>query len=105
MVQTGVPFGEISAVRDWLHISGAIGRPRLEHPRRAITGFACPRTEISGQRLWGLFARRFENAEVFFARHLVLNYCPLAFLESTGRNRTPDKLPALERERLFAACD
>ena len=33
------------------------------------------------------------------------NYCPLVFMEDTGRNRTPDKLPAAEREPLFAACD
>jgi single-strand selective monofunctional uracil DNA glycosylase len=26
-------------------------------------------------------------------------------MEITGRNRTPDKLPASEREPLFAACD
>jgi single-strand selective monofunctional uracil DNA glycosylase len=35
----------------------------------------------------------------------VVNYCPLAFLEDGGRNRTPDKLPAAEREPLVAACD
>jgi single-strand selective monofunctional uracil DNA glycosylase len=26
-------------------------------------------------------------------------------MEDSGRNRTPDKLPRGERERLFAACD
>jgi single-strand selective monofunctional uracil DNA glycosylase len=26
-------------------------------------------------------------------------------LEASGRNRTPDKLPGYERERLFAICD
>ena len=34
-----------------------------------------------------------------------MNYCPLAFLESGGRNRTPDKLPPSEKAALFAACD
>ena len=34
-----------------------------------------------------------------------MNYCPLAFVEESGRNRTPDKLPRREREKLFAACD
>ena len=33
------------------------------------------------------------------------NYCPLVFMEATGRNRTPDKLPIAEREPLEAACD
>jgi single-strand selective monofunctional uracil DNA glycosylase len=35
----------------------------------------------------------------------VVNYCPLIFLEDSGRNRTPDKLPAREQAGLFAACD
>ncbi len=105
MVQTGVPFGEISAVRDWLQIEGPVGKPHSEHPRRLITGFGCTRSEISGQRLWGLFARRFQSAEQFFHRHIVMNYCPLAFLEVSGRNRTPDKLAADEKAALLAACD
>jgi single-strand selective monofunctional uracil DNA glycosylase len=105
MVQTGIPFGEISAVRDWLGLSAPIGRPPVEHSRRPIAGFDCERSEISGQRLWGLFARRFDQPRKFFKEHLVLNYCPLAFMEASGRNRTPDKLPAGERDVLFAACD
>ncbi len=35
----------------------------------------------------------------------MLNYCPLAFLEASGRNFTPDKLPAAERHALNDACD
>jgi len=105
MVQTGVPFGQIAAVRDWLGIEQKIGRPANEHPKRRVTGFACQRNEISGQRLWGLFAKRFGAAENFFREHLVVNYCPLAFVEASGRNRTPDKLPIAERAALFAACD
>lgn len=105
MAQTGIPFGEIAAVRDWLRIDAVIGKPPQEHPKRLVTGFACPRTEISGQRLWGLFAQRFESAARFFEQHFVLNYCPLAFLEATGANRTPDKLPAAEKAALFDACD
>ena len=105
MAQTGVPFGEILAVRNWLKIEAPVRRPSLEHPRRLVTGFACTRSEISGQRLWRLFAERFGHAGEFFASHIVMNYCPLAFLESTGRNRTPDKLAPAERTRLIAACD
>lgn len=105
MVQTGVPFGEVNAVRDWLGIQVAIQGPEHQHPRRPIQGFDCPRCEISGQRLWGLFAQRYGKPELFFAEHAVINYCPLAFLEDTGRNRTPDKLPVVEREALYAACD
>ncbi len=34
-----------------------------------------------------------------------MNYCPLVFMEESARNRTPDKLPAGERESLDEACD
>jgi single-strand selective monofunctional uracil DNA glycosylase len=105
MVQTGVPFGEVSAVKQWLGLTARIGRPRKEHPRRPITGLDCQRSEVSGQRLWGLFAERFGSAETFFHDHFVLNYCPLAFMEQTGSNRTPDKLRASEKEELYATCD
>jgi single-strand selective monofunctional uracil DNA glycosylase len=105
MAQTGVPFGEIAAVRNWLKLDGPVGKPTREHPRRPVQGFACERSEVSGRRLWGFFAARFGNAEDFFKEHIVMNYCPLAFLEASGRNRTPDKLPARERDALFAICD
>jgi single-strand selective monofunctional uracil DNA glycosylase len=105
MAQTGVPFGQIAAVRDWLGIQTRIDHSPDEHPKRPVLGFDCSRSEISGQRLWGLFAKRFGAAEKFFREHMVMNYCPLAFCEESGRNRTPDKLPANERTALFAACD
>jgi len=105
MVQTGVPFGDVESVRTWLRISCEISRPGRQHPRRPVLGFACTRCEVSGQRLWGLFAERFGTARDFFQGHFVLNYCPLAFVESSGRNLTPDKLPAKARQALFAVCD
>lgn len=105
MMQTGVPFGEVAAVRDWLDVSVDIAPPHTEHPRRPIEGFRCARSEVSGARLWGLFATRFGDADTFFREHFVLNYCPLAFLEASGRNRTPDKLPAGEVGPLYDACD
>lgn len=105
MTQTGVPFGEVAAVRDWLGIRQTVRQPACEHPRRPIDGFDCARSEVSGRRLWGLFAQRFGTARDFFAEHLVVNYCPLAFMEQSGRNLTPDKLPAKEKAALFSACD
>lgn len=105
MTQTGVPFGEIAAVRDWMQIHASIGKPRIEHHKRPISGFACTRSEVSGRRLWNYFAARFGSAESFFHDHFVLNYCPLAFLEESGRNLTPDKLAAREKLELFEACD
>ena len=104
MVQCGVPFGEIAAVRDWMGISAAVGKLVSENPKRPIEGFACPRSEVSGRRLWGLFQTRFGSAEAFFADHFVANYCPLAFFDQ-GRNLTPDKLPTTESAPLYAACD
>ena len=105
MAQTGIPFGEVAAVRDWMQISAPIGRPEPEHPRRPVLGFACPRSEVSGRRLWQLFAARFGTPEKFSVDHFVTNYCPLVFCEAGGRNFTPDKLPAAAQARLFAACD
>ncbi len=104
MAQTGVPFGEIAAVRDWLGLEGPVGQPAIINPKRPVEGFACARSEVSGRRLWGLFRDRFGTPEVFFAEHFVVNYCPLAFFDH-GRNLTPDKLPAAEARPLLAACD
>lgn len=105
MMQTGVPFGEIAAVRDWMGISAAVARPRSEHPKRPIEGFACKRSEVSGRRLWGWCAERFGPASKFFEQWFVLNYCPLVFLEESGRNFTPDKLPAGQLRALYELCD
>ncbi len=145
MAQTGIPFGEVAVVRDFLKLDEPIGSPPPGevHPKRPVEGLACKRSEVSGRRLWGLFADRFGSAEAFFnavcgdtgrfaepqrrregasggvsggasggvsggvsgGGHLVVNYCPLVFMEASGRNFTPDKLPVAEREPLEAACD
>ncbi len=105
MAQTGVPFGEIAAVRDWMGIEEPVERPADEHPKRPVEGFACQRSEVSGRRLWGLFAERYPRAEDFFADHFVMNYCPLVWMRDTGANLTPDKLPAAEMAPVEAACD
>jgi single-strand selective monofunctional uracil DNA glycosylase len=105
MAQTGVPFGDIAHVREWLGIEEPVGRPAIEHPKRPVQGFDCPRSEVSGSRLWGAIAEHYGRPEKFFESRFVANYCPLVFIESSGRNRTPDKLPASEREPLFGSCD
>lgn len=105
MTQTGVPFGDVTMVRDWLAIKKPVARPACEHPKRPILGFACHRREISGERFWSWARDRCGTPERFFARFFVTNYCPLVFIEESGRNRTPDKLPSAEREPLYAACD
>ncbi len=102
---TGVPVGEVALVRDWVGVDEAIEKPATEHPKRLIEGFDCQRSEVSGRRLWGLFSERFVSADAFFADHFVANYCPLVFMEASGRNRTPDKLPAAEVAALYSLCD
>jgi single-strand selective monofunctional uracil DNA glycosylase len=105
MAQTGVPFGDVSMVRDWLGLEGRVDVPEPQHEKRPILGFACKRSEVSGSRLWGWARQRFETPARFFERFFVINYCPLVFMEASGKNLTPDKLPAAERAPLFAACD
>jgi len=105
MAQTGVPFGDVGLVRDFLGIEARVGKPTPEHPARPVLGFACARGEVSGARLWGWAKGRYGTADAFFRRFFVINYCPLAFLEAGGRNHTPDKLPAREQAPLLDACD
>ncbi|MCC9642350.1 single-stranded DNA-binding protein [Rhodopirellula sp. JC740] len=105
MAQTGVPFGEIDAVANWMGIQGEVDSPSSEHPKRPIEGLACERSEVSGRRLWGLMSERYPKANDFFKEHFIANYCPLVFMEESGKNRTPDKLPASEKKALEAVCD
>lgn len=107
MAQTGVPFGEIDAVRTWMGIVAPVSAPPVEHPGRPVTGFSTTRSEVSGKRLWGLMSDRFGTAADFFASHCVMNYCPLIFLDGGKRakNITPDKLPKDEQRAMEALCD
>ncbi len=105
MAQTGIPFGDMPSVRDWIGIQAKVDKPAHEHPKRPVQGFNTPRREVSGQRLWGWAAARFGTPERFFEHFFVYNYCPLAFMDEGGRNVTPDKLPASEREPLLRLCD
>jgi single-strand selective monofunctional uracil DNA glycosylase len=105
MLQTGVPFGEVSIVREWMDIEGAVGQPAVLHPKRPVSGFSCVRREVSGSRLWGWARGRFGPAEEFFRDFFVMNYCPLAFFDEGGKNITPDKLKNDDKVRLFRLCD
>jgi len=105
MAQTGVPFGEVGVVRDWMNIRETVGKPDKMHMKRPVDGFKCRRSEVSGTRLWGWAKERFETPERFFSRFFVANYCPLIFFDTDGKNITPDKLPAKVRSVLFPACD
>src|SRR5215468_7627166 len=67
MVQTGIPFGEVTIVRKWLGVHAPIHSPKGVHPKRPVLGFDCQRSEVSGRRLWNLFAKRFSTPQKFFA--------------------------------------
>src|SRR5262249_9669071 len=84
MGQTGVPFGEVAFVRDFLRLSGEIRSPRRVHGKRPVQGFECTRSEVSGQRLWGAIAKQHPDPDTFFERAFILNYCPLLFISETG---------------------
>jgi single-strand selective monofunctional uracil DNA glycosylase len=105
MAQTGIPLGEIAAVTEWLGIEGYVAAPADTHPRRPIWGYGCKRSEVSGKRLWGWARETFQTPQRFFKRFFVANYCPLMFVDKDGRNRTPDHLPAADRNPLLNVCD
>jgi len=105
MVQTGVPFGEVDSVRDFLGINEKVSQPKRVHPKRPVLGFDCQRSEVSGRRVWEWAKERYGTADNFFEHFFVLNYCPLCFMEEGGKNRTPDKLHPDERDSVFAVCD
>lgn len=105
MAQTGIPFGETRAVREWMGIDETVDQPPHLHPARPVEGLQCSRSEVSGRRLWNLMSHRFGSADSFFREHAVLNFCPLVFMAESGRNITPDKLPIHFRKPLDQRCE
>lgn len=105
MAQTGVPFGQVAAVRDYLRLEAPVGRPKKEHPKRPVRGLDTPQSEVSGARLWGAIAERYPDPKDFFAWAFIANYCPLSFMSASGANVTPDKLDAAAQKALYAPCD
>lgn len=92
MCQTGIPFGNVPHVTNWLKINAEIAKPELECPERPILGLSCTRNEISGQKFWGLFEKLCKTPDNFFRNAFVYNYCPLAFMQRNGGNITPNKI-------------
>ena len=74
MAQTGVPFGEVGMVKEFLKIDGNVDKPKNEHPKRPILGLKCTRREISGERLWTLFKEVCGSPRIF---RVVCNLQPL----------------------------
>ncbi|XP_053613538.1 single-strand selective monofunctional uracil DNA glycosylase-like isoform X2 [Plodia interpunctella] len=105
MSQTGVPFGEISSVKDWLGIEGPVGKPAVEIANRRVLGFACNRTEVSGLRFWGLTKRICTTSDDFFKTSFVYNYLPQQWMNSKGTNITPGDFSLAQLRPLFDICD
>jgi single-strand selective monofunctional uracil DNA glycosylase len=106
MGQTGIPFGDPVAVRDWIGLDAPIGQPATPCPLKPVLGLDSPRREGSGQRLWGWAAERWGTPAAFFDDMFVWNYCPLLLLDrDRATNRTPDKLLAADQRAILPACD
>ncbi len=105
MGQTGVPFGDVKKVRDWMGVRGEVKTPLRLHPKRPIDGFACRRSEPSGTRLYSWAEARYGSASAFFDEFFVVNYCPILMFDEAGKNLTPADLPVAQKRAIVAMCD
>ena len=106
MAQSGVPFGSTQMAREKLEIvAHELDTPPNAHPKRPIVGLSLARQEVSGQRLWSLLFNHYGTGEKVFSNVFVLNHCPLLLLGETGKNLTPDNLPASVMKPILEACD
>lgn len=107
MCQTGVPFGEVNMVKNWLDIDGNVDVPNKMCNERRIQGFNCTRKEVSGDRFWNFFKDLCGTPKRFFRNCFLYNYCPLAFMKEKGANITPaDKsMENTLKSSLQEACD
>lgn len=105
MGQTGVPFGHVKYAKEWLGVTGSVKRPEKEHPKRPIQGLECPKSEVSGDRLWSLLKELSGSPDILFRHVFLHNYCPLFFLKESAKNVTPPELKVKQRTGLEEACD
>lgn len=105
MCQTGIPFGEVNIVTDWFNINEEVLKPEKECPERKVLGLDCSRSEISGQRIWGLFKNICTIPENFFKNAYMYNYCPIAMMKNGGLNVTPTEIKGETQRKLEEICD
>lgn len=105
MGQTGVPFGDVSKVIDYLRLAGDVGSPTETHPKRPVHGLDCTRGEVSGTRLWSIIEEIYGDADSAHQQLFVVNHCPLLMFDEEARNLTPDKLRGESAKRLLQVCD
>lgn len=105
MAQTGIPFGEVGVVREWMGLTPDIQKPEYEHPKRPVQGMACTRKEVSGSRLWGLMKDRYGTVEACLEDITVWPFCPLMWLKESGANLPPNQIRVSERRPMEEICD
>lgn len=105
MCQTGIPFGDVSTVKEWMELEMDISKPLDECPKKPVDGLKCTTVEQSGKRFWGFFKKKCGAADNFFRNAFVINYCPIAFFDRSGKNVTPNELEVSSREELEKICD
>ncbi|KAI8130772.1 Single-strand selective monofunctional uracil-DNA glycosylase [Lucilia cuprina] len=105
MGQTGIPFGNITTVRDIMGLTGTVNQPPAVHPKRPVKGLASTREEPSGKRLWTLFKELSNGSlDTFFKQCFVHNFCPLVFFNSNGNNITPSELKGPYKQQIRNEC-
>lgn len=105
MGQTGVAFGDIDKVKNYLNLSGSVTEPPTTHSKRPVYGLATTRNEVSGTRLWGIIEEIFGGACEAHSKLFVVNHCPLMMFDENGKNLTPDKLSGEAAAELMRVCD
>ena len=75
------------------------------HPKRRITGLDCEKSEISGERIWGLIEEIYGKPDNVFKNVFVMNHFPLWMFNSKGQNITPDKLSKKSTVKIFRTCN
>lgn len=102
MMQTGVPFGDVRMVRDYLGITGEIDMPAAQNADKPVVGMKTEKREVSGMKFWGM-AASYGSPDSFFSAAAVLTYCPLVFIDGK-RNVTPSELPLPDRKIIDSIC-
>ena len=106
MGNTGIPFGCPKKVKNYLGITNLeVREPVKIHPKRRITGLDCEKSEISGERIWGLIEEIYGKPDNAFRNIFVMNHFPLWMFNSKGQNITPDKLSKKSTVKIFRTCN
>ena len=107
MCKTGLPFGDIKFVTNFLGITGYVQRKNPQTGKLvdvSLEKLTKERGEVSGSRFWGLVQNLCGTPEEFFENCFVYNYCPLAFSHQ-NKNVNPSSFRVAQRRPLESVCD